>query len=63
MSISGQCSKGTESGVLWGVIVTEDSGDMTFAAGGDKVGFRLGAYSPDQALSFADARGQITPRN
>ncbi len=31
--------RGVEGGLMWSVLVGEDSGDMTLTAGGDKIGF------------------------
>jgi len=40
--------QGTEGDLMWGVMITEDTGDMTLTAGGDKVGFvAFGACTSD----------------
>jgi hypothetical protein len=40
--------QGTENGIMWGVLIVEDTGDMTLTGGGEKIGFvAFGACTPD----------------
>lgn len=40
--------QGVESGVMWGMLIAEDSGEMTLTAAGEKVGFvAFGTCAPD----------------
>ena len=40
--------QGVENGVMWGVMIAENSGDMTLAAGAERIGFvAFGTCTPD----------------
>jgi hypothetical protein len=39
---------GTDAGTVWGLLITENTGDMTITVGGDKVGFvGFGGCTPE----------------